>query len=110
MALLDGENLKDAYLAYEAGIIEHRREVAVSSECAKEGIKITDVAEDCRVFLGFSQHFQTCETVTNSLHAKKGWKKTLICRIMENKGSCGAIFQPAPPPPTPERSDHLCSL
>jgi len=54
LLFLESEQASEAFLALDAGFISKRSEIAYASSLRAEGRKIADVADRCRLFLGFS--------------------------------------------------------
>jgi len=82
LMFFDNERNEDAYLSFEAGVIEHRREVAFASVCRTNGLKPSDIAEKYGAFLGFSVN-EKCEIV--EYLRKKGNTVTVFATAAEDQ-------------------------
>jgi len=82
LIFFDDELNEDAYLAFEAGIIDNKKEVAFASVCRSAGLKIADIAENYKAFLGFSVN----EKVEITKYFKeKGHIITAFASVAEDK-------------------------
>lgn len=82
LVFFERESNEEAYLAYEAGIISHRKEVAFASVCRANGLKISDFAENYRAFLGFN--IDEKRQIVDHLR-KKGHTVTAFASSAEDK-------------------------